>query len=240
MSADIKSLPGPRADEVLFRAPGGQPRESPPHGTQVFETFSSNNASSLPYTVGYAIALRLLDKFKATEPARSPHVSEQVLPPLAPNNFPLPKGLGWPSILPEPWRGRRFGREPWQPQVRRWAGYYCAIGTKLDPPMDIQLELSHSSGRRPLSPSIPREIRFVGRGHDRVGSFDLTGSVDPQTGRVSAIKAYLNAHSWEWAGVWMDDGMGMIGMWDHPQASSKFRSGQMWWIWPCDDPLPST
>jgi hypothetical protein len=103
-----------------------------------------------------------------------------------------------------------------------WAGYYTYnhAEERHDPPMYIELR----RGPLPSSSDADSHLHgFLGKGHDSVGPFTLSGRCNARTGEVDAIKAY-ETFQWKWCGVLTP--FGMVGIW-----APEWRGGR-WWIWP--------
>jgi len=103
-----------------------------------------------------------------------------------------------------------------------WAGYYTYNHLEgwRDPPMYIELR----SGPLLSSSDADSHLHgFLGKGHDGVGPFTISGRCNARTGEVDAIKAY-ETFQWKWCGVLTP--FGMVGIW-----APEWRGGR-WWIWP--------
>ena len=109
---------------------------------------------------------------------------------------------------------------------RAWAGYYtCRCIVDRVPPMYIELR-SIPAPDAADTESTHNRVYFRGDGHDRVGTFVITGTCDTRTGVISATKAYDMMHQWEWRGMLTP--FGMAGTW----GAGLRGWGGWWWIWP--------
>lgn len=150
-------------------------------------------------------------------------------------------------LFPEPvapWNRPGLGREIRRaPRPRRWQGYYTDNLSVIHPPMTVDLDFW--GGR-----SDDDRVSFCGKGSDSAGAFSLFGEVSTRDGTVFGRKTYVDAHHWEWSGVWMEDGLGMVGTWyglrrrgpdnvmpAHPDPDDVTDCA-WWWIWPCYDDAP--
>ena len=103
-----------------------------------------------------------------------------------------------------------------------WVGYYTYnhVQGQRDPPMYIELR-SRPLLSNPDTNNHP--FGFLGKGHDGVGPFNISGWCNERTGEVNAIKAYETVQ-WKWCGVLTP--FGMVGIWAPERCSGR------WWIWP--------
>ncbi|CAL1694133.1 unnamed protein product [Somion occarium] len=102
----------------------------------------------------------------------------------------------------------------------RWVGYYSYNfngSFRIDPPVHMSFNSVQWNSH---------QASFKATGADRVGSFDLNGTVLLDEGRVGAKKKYTDPDG----PMWLWDGMvlpwGMVGTWGQGDGYG------WWWIWP--------